>query len=1110
MSPQLQSRDNDAPFPTFDLGKIFIGREQQIDFFEIYFNRWRDLVFEAETDDTLTTPPSPNNKIQGLVVLLYGRGGFGKSTLLKRYRAIGQDTSQGTRSDKVITSEIVDWEFATEGRRSLFNPPRGQGIDAYEYYKVVVNRLAAVLNKKSQEFKCYQNALKEIDRARNEANEVIRKIQKNEHYISLRALAGPAAMTLLRWVAPRVGQVLDNAKVAEKIEEIIGRGAELGVEQLLHLHTQIKEKLGAKLGYYLEPEIYLGLALGKDLCEFAKNFPLLIFFDTYEEIDEGDHLLRILMGAAGIRVGWVIAGRDNLWAGEGQRKRSLNFEYGYKEIVPQDRCLQINFNDGGIGAFTLSDIVQYFALLRKETRYKPSLPVITDHNAERILEVTQGVPLAVKIAAGLYLETANLDIVTEKAESKRRIVDQMVERYLLHTRDNLKERGQLYGLALLRRAQEPTAIATALGLTQDEVTTNYTDALRQLHRRYSFIFTENEQPTLHQEVRYFLRFWLLEYRKLPEIMAVNEHLTKAQEAIFKELEERRQYNNLRERLEDQEWVELYLDLTEQFFWLDPVQGLDYALPFMLAAAIYRRDINHDIVEIGKFFENVIPQPYRRRWESAAQSLIYRTSFDPSHGELKGLEELARLLNHRFPHFSELLLSNDYQKELEGALCWRLGEAFYGKNKKKSLEWYNQALNWLGAEVELREAAAHVAHTIAIDLAIEEKFEEAISLFNQAIELDPAVPYVYSDRGNAFNGLQEYQLAIADYNRAIELDPTHNHFYGNRGTAYHSIEEYQLAIADYNRAIELELTDSLIFTNRAQSYASIKEYRLAIADYCRAIELDPTNFTAYNNRGTIYNELESYQEAIVDFSRAIKLNHSKAIAHMNRGIVYDNLEEYERAIDDFTQAIILDDTDAIIITLRGEVYRKIGRFNEALTDFNQAIALDGNNAVAITQRGEVYRETGRYQEALDDFNRAIELDATQMDSIFINRGLVLSYLGRYVEAIESYMYDKEYLNNFSSLYNITIAMISLSGIPLSQEYIERARIVLLSLVDTDAHGIAAYGLGGLAAATGNISEALTYLNEAIRHEKEVIRWARHDIAWRALHDNPSFEKLIPRL
>src|SRR5258708_8285484 len=152
----------------------------------------------------------------------------------------------------------------------------------------------------------------------------------------------------------------------------------------------------------------LGVALGKDLSEFAKNFPLLIFFDTYEEIDEGDHLLRILMGAAGLRVGWIIAGRDNLWAGEEQRKRSLNFEYGYKEIVPQDRCLPIDFNVGGVGAFTLSDTVKYFALLRKEIRYKPPLPVVTEKDAERILNVTQGVPLAIKIAAGLYLKTADL------------------------------------------------------------------------------------------------------------------------------------------------------------------------------------------------------------------------------------------------------------------------------------------------------------------------------------------------------------------------------------------------------------------------------------------------------------------------------------------------------------------------------------------------------------------------------------------------------------------------------------------------------------------------------------------------------------------------------
>src|SRR6266487_6046252 len=113
-----------------DLSDIFIGREQQIDLFNIYLDRWQQYMSAAAPDDTLITiAPSPSNKLQGLIVLLYGRGGFGKSTLLLRYYEIAQQSSR-----HLIFGKPVDWEFAIEGKRGLFSPPEGQELDAAEYY----------------------------------------------------------------------------------------------------------------------------------------------------------------------------------------------------------------------------------------------------------------------------------------------------------------------------------------------------------------------------------------------------------------------------------------------------------------------------------------------------------------------------------------------------------------------------------------------------------------------------------------------------------------------------------------------------------------------------------------------------------------------------------------------------------------------------------------------------------------------------------------------------------------------------------------------------------------------------------------------------------------
>ena len=145
----------------------------------------------------------------------------------------------------------------------------------------------------------------------------------------------------------------------------------------------------------------------------------------------------------------------------------------------------------------------------------------------------------------------------------------------------------------------------------------------RLHRRYSFIFTEKQEPSLHEEVRGFLRLWLLDKNSQPEIVAVNQRLKYSYQKMLKELELQRNYKTLRARFADEKWIGVYLDLTEQQFWLDPFEGVRYALPFMIAAAIYRRSALQEITDIGQFFEPKMEVPAIEWWKCAVQSLAYK-------------------------------------------------------------------------------------------------------------------------------------------------------------------------------------------------------------------------------------------------------------------------------------------------------------------------------------------------------------------------------------------------------------------------------------------------------------------------------------------------------
>jgi tetratricopeptide (TPR) repeat protein len=861
-----------------DLNEIFIGRDQQLDLFDIYLERWKRLMaalpLRPETPTSFI--PSPDRKIQGLVVLLYGCGGFGKSTLLRRYRDMALESDRN-----LAVSEIVDWEFDLGIHHGIFNPPQGRDLDAGDYFRIVCDQLAAKLGKRRDQFREYNDAATRVEAARKGIGKEIERLQQDDRYAWLRKATSKEAVALLRTFVPAANAVPGSDILAGIAEQGLDQGMKFSADQIKHLVEVLREKLGHQLDDCLEPALKVGVGLGLDLARFSKDYPLLICFDTYELIDEGDSLLRIVMGTAGARVGWVIAGRDNLWAGLEQRKRSLIRVYGYKEIVPSDRGLAVDFNVGGVGAFTGDDIHTYFTLLSERFSGQPL--TITEEEAGFILDVTQGVPLAVKIAAALFLETSDLNLVIEKSDGQHEIVDQMVQRYLQHARDDQSERACLYGLALLRRADQPRAIAAALGLTPQQATTRYETELSRLHRRYSFIFTEKAQPSLHQEVRYFLRLWLLTNRRLPEVVAVNQELKKAHEAALKGFEERRHYSRLQERLQDDEWIGLYLDLVEQQWWLDPSEGVDYSLPFMLAAAIYRREANRDVVPIGNFFARDLGQPYGNWWKWAARSLAYSSSNDPSPEELTGLEELTKLTSHRCPTFPEPL--PDCRQELKAALWWRVGEAYQDRDNQKALEWYEKALSRLGEQIELREAAAKIYWNVAYKLHEEKKHAERLPFLVRAIELKPDYVDAYNSRGVAYADLKEYQHAIEDYDRAIDLDPKYVSAYNNRGSAYLRLKDSGQARVDFSHSRELD-PENINAGWMTEWCRMVQDgFGVQVAERLEQIAgISPQHYLGYICRGVALGLHTQLQEGLAEINQAIPMEPGEWDAYVWKGMI----------------------------------------------------------------------------------------------------------------------------------------------------------------------------------------------------------------------------------
>ena len=80
---------------------------------------------------------------------------------------------------------------------------------------------------------------------------------------------------------------------------------------------------------------------------------------------------------------------------------------------------------------------------------------------------------------------------------------------------------------------------------------------------------------------------------------------------------------------------------------------------------------------------------------------------------------------------------------------------------------------------------------------------ALSLANQAIELDPQHAAGYLLRGAIYEKSREHDLALADYDEAIRLRPEQARAYNRRGGVRFKLGRIEDSLEDFDKAIELD-------------------------------------------------------------------------------------------------------------------------------------------------------------------------------------------------------------------------------------------------------------------------------------------------------------------
>lgn len=201
----------------------------------------------------------------------------------------------------------------------------------------------------------------------------------------------------------------------------------------------------------------------------------------------------------------------------------------------------------------------------------------------------------------------------------------------------------------------------------------------------------------------------------------------------------------------------------------------------------------------------------------------------------------------------------------------------------------------------------------------------------------------SDKGNSLTKKRKFEQAIPLFEEAIELDPTNLIAILNLADALQQLNRVKLVIPLCLRAISLDPKDSRAYYQLMQCYVKQKNYKKAI-EYCQKARVVTTDTATIVQMGC---ELVQLYYRAGDKAKARTTVAGLTKTYPKAGAPFSMLGQLQRndgnlkgALGSFTRAIQLQDNQAFL--LRAKIYMKLNRRDEAYQDLLQALKSGPSN------------------------------------------------------------------------------------------------------------------------------------------------------------------------
>ncbi len=190
---------------------------------------------------------------------------------------------------------------------------------------------------------------------------------------------------------------------------------------------------------------------------------------------------------------------------------------------------------------------------------------------------------------------------------------------------------------------------------------------------------------------------------------------------------------------------------------------------------------------------------------------------------------------------------------------------------------NVVLDTAQSMMETNLSAADKIFLKGNKLYAEQKYEEAVQAYNEALELSQSQWGYYFNLGLALKKSDKKEEAIAAFQKALELNPESYSANKELGQLLAMEDNYEEAKKYYAKAAEISEDDPDAFYNLGVCLTNLGDQEGALSAFLKTVELKEDYAEAYYQLGTLYINQNNVEEAIKNLEKFLELapEHEKA-------------------------------------------------------------------------------------------------------------------------------------------------------------------------------------------------------------------------------------------